>query len=117
MTDSSRRERGRTAEARARAHLEDHGLNLRERNFVARGGELDLVMDHGETLVFVEVRYRTSNRQGGALASIGRTKQRRIIHAARTYLQRRRLDRPCRFDVVALDDEGLEWIPDAFQAD
>lgn len=117
MTDSSRRERGRTQEERARRYLEDQGLHLRERNFLTRGGELDLIMDHGDTLVFVEVRFRADARHGGALASIGRGKQRRIIRAALAYLQQRRVDRPCRFDVVALDDNGLEWIRDAFQAD
>ncbi len=117
MTDSSRRERGRTQEERARRYLEDQGLRLRERNFLTRGGELDLIMDHGDTLVFVEVRFRADARHGGALASIGRGKQRRIIRAALTYLQQRRVDRPCRFDVVALDDNSLEWIRDAFQAD
>ncbi len=113
----NRRDSGHDAESRAQRLLERRGLRLVGRNFTTRGGELDLIMDAGGTLVFVEVRYRADSRHGSALESIGATKRWRIIRAARVYLQQRRLDCPCRFDVVALDGDEIEWIPGAFQAD
>ncbi|MFV8835911.1 YraN family protein [Aquisalimonas sp.] len=116
MNEASRRESGQTAEDTARRHLEAQGLRLLDRNVRARRGEIDLVMEDGDVLVFVEVRYRGDPAHGSALESIGATKQRRLIHAASTYLQRHRLDRPCRFDVVAITGETLEWVANAFDA-
>ncbi len=81
-------------------------------------------MQAGETIVFVEVRYRRQDRFGSGSESIDRRKQRRIVLAASHYLQRHGLsDRcPARFDVISMSDSasregGLEWIPDAFRAD
>jgi putative endonuclease len=116
-------ELGRRAETRALAYLEACGLTLLERNFRCRGGEIDLVMLEGETLVLVEVRSRTSAAFGGAAASVGARKQRRLLLAARRLLlvkPRYRALR-ARFDVVALDgaDAGrktrIDWIRDAFR--
>jgi putative endonuclease len=114
---------GDEAEARALQHLLRHGLQLVQRNYrVARGpgragGEVDLVMRDGDgTLVFVEVRARSSAAQGGAAASVGRAKQRHLIFAARHFLSRLPTLPPCRFDVVAIDGAALEWIRAAFDA-
>lgn len=80
-----------------------------------RGGEIDLICrDTDGTLVFVEVRQRASVSHGGAAASIGRDKQRRIVLAAQHFL-RTLPDLPaCRFDVVAIDGESIEWLRAAF---
>lgn len=116
MTD--RRSRGAAAEALARAHLERAGLRLVERNYRCPRGEIDLVMADGESLVFVEVRYRSSPRFGSAAESVDARKRARLIAAAGHYLLTRAADRPCRFDVVAADGEtGVEWLRDAFRAD
>lgn len=113
----SARSRGQAGEARALAHLERAGLVCVGRNFNARGGEIDLIMREGDTLVFVEVRQRSNARFGSALDSITAAKRGRIVRAALQYLQRHG-DQPCRFDVVGLDADGrIEWIPDAFRAD
>jgi putative endonuclease len=118
-----RQETGDEGEARALAHLQRHGLTLVERNYrVAHGrsrrsGEIDLVLrDRDGTLVFVEVRARKDTGAGGAAASVTHAKQARLIYAARHYLLR--FDRlpPCRFDVVAIDGEELQWLPGAFEA-
>jgi putative endonuclease len=106
------------------AHLSARGLRLLARNYrvaagpSARGGEVDLIMRTPDgTVVFVEVRARASRRQGGAAASIGAGKRRRIIYAAQHYLARWRGPLPpCRFDVVAIDGDALQWLPAAFDA-
>lgn len=104
---------GDAGEDAALAHLQKHGLVLIERNFSCRGGELDLVMRDGATVVFVEVRRRASSAWGGAAATIGRAKQARLVAAANTWLQRYRMPPACRFDVVAIDGGLLTWLRNA----
>jgi putative endonuclease len=114
---------GRRGEDLAARHLETHGLRLLERNYRCRGGEIDLVMLDGESLVLVEVRLRSSAAHGGAAASVGPHKQRRFVRAARHLLLTRPAYRElrARFDVVALDRDAsggelrVTWIRDAFR--
>ena len=81
------------------------------------GGEIDLVMrDRDGTLVFVEVRQRAGAAFGGAAASVGGVKQRRIVFAARHFLARLPQPPACRFDVVALEAGQIEWLRAAFDA-
>ena len=101
--------------------MQQQGLRLVERNYRvaagpgARAGEVDLILrERDGTLVFVEVRARASGDFGGAAASIGRSKQQRIIFAARHYLLRMNTPPPCRFDVVALDGDRITWLQAAF---
>lgn len=114
--------RGAAAEQLAADYLSAQGLRVVARNYRVRGGEVDLICEHGPTLVFVEVRLRTNARFGGAAASIGAAKQQRLILAARHYLLangRHASERPCRFDAVLLDGldaARLEWIRGAFEA-
>jgi len=100
--------------------LQDQGLRLLTRNYRTPGrggGEIDLVMRGADgTLVFVEVRKRLSARHGGAAASVGWVKQKRIVRAAQHYLLGLARLPPCRFDVVEIDNEGLHWLPGAFDA-
>ncbi|TFY96267.1 YraN family protein [Ramlibacter rhizophilus] len=116
----STRQRGDAAEDRALAHLQAAGLRLVARNYRTPGrggGEIDLILRQPDgTLVFVEVRQRLATAFGGAAASVGAVKQRRIVRAARHYLMRLGAPPPCRFDVVALDGEELTWIRAAFDA-
>lgn len=110
---------GRHAETVARKYLTAQGLRLLERNFRIPAGEIDLIMADGDTVVFVEVRYRHGQGFGGALESVGPRKQRRLVRAAAAWLQRRRgPEPPARFDVVALAGDlakpTVTWIPDAF---
>ena len=112
--------RGDAGEDRALAHLLAAGLRLVSRNYRTPGrggGEIDLVMrEAGGTLVFVEVRARAGTTHGGAAASVGGVKQRRIVLAARHYLMRHRSPPACRFDVVAIDGDHIEWLKAAFDA-
>ena len=111
---------GDAAEDEALQYLQAHGLRLLVRNYRTPGrggGEIDLIMqDQDSTVVFVEVRKRTSTRHGGAAASVGRVKQRRIVFAAQFYLLKLRTLPPCRFDVVEVTPEGLAWLQAAFDA-
>lgn len=110
--------RGDAAEEAALAYLQDKGLRLLLRNYRTPGrggGEIDLIMQLPDTtVVFVEVRQRATRGFGGAAASVGTVKQRRIIFAARHYLMRWRQLPPARFDVVVVEAEGLQWLQAAF---
>ena len=104
-------------EAIAAKHLAQKRLMLLEQNYHSRFGEIDLIMRHQNTLVFIEVRQRSSNRFGGALASVDQRKQQKIILTAQHYLSTHPGDSPCRFDVIALDkDHQIQWVKDAFNA-
>ncbi|HSV78120.1 MAG TPA: YraN family protein [Ramlibacter sp.] len=112
--------RGDAAEDRALAWLQARGLRLAARNYRTPGrggGEIDLVLwDRDGTLVFVEVRQRASRAFGGAAASIGADKQRRIVFAARHYLLRLASAPPCRFDVISMEGGDIQWMRAAFDA-
>jgi putative endonuclease len=113
-----RRQTGMLAENSAAAFLESQGFVVVARNFLMRVGELDIVARDGDLLVVAEVRTRTSDRFGGAAASVSRGKQRRIAATAALFLQRRRELRHCRvrFDVIVVRDGGVEWLKHAFEA-
>jgi putative endonuclease len=106
---------GAKAEALAAEFLAARGMRIVERNFRRRCGELDLVAQDGDTLVFVEVRLRTRSDFGGAAASITAKKRARMTAAASLYLARLRSTPPCRFDAVlldAIDAARIEWLKD-----
>ncbi len=100
--------------------LKQSGLKLLQKNYRCAFGEIDLVMQDGNDVVFVEVRYRKSNRFGGAAASVDQNKQRKLRATAEHYLQQhpRVRNKPCRFDVVAVtehrDQPDFDWITNAF---
>ncbi|MGC1173817.1 YraN family protein [Polaromonas sp.] len=119
---------GDAAESLALAHLVRAGMKLVDTNYRTPGrggGEVDLIMRAPDgTLVFVEVRQRKGDGHGGAAASVGLVKQRRIIFAARHYLMRFASMPPCRFDVVTVqgrmdapETAVIEWLRGAFDAD
>ncbi len=113
--------RGKDAEARAARFLQEHGLIIVERNYHSRHGEIDLIARDGKTLVFVEVRARTSQTFGGAAASITASKRGKLTRTALHYLAGAGRTPPCRFDAVLLTGTGdgsgaIEWIRNAFDA-
>ncbi|MES3012295.1 MAG: YraN family protein [Pseudomonadota bacterium] len=122
-TKAATKETGDAGEARALAHLLAQGLALVQRNYRvargpnARGGEIDLILrERDGTLVFAEVRSRRCGTHGGAAASVGAAKQRSLILAAQHFLRTQRTTPPCRFDVIAIDGEHIEWLKAAFDA-
>lgn len=120
--EATTKQRGDAAEEAALAHLQAAGLRLVMRNYRTPGrggGEIDLIVrdPRDGTLVFVEVRQRASGTHGGAGGSITGVKQRRIVFAARHYLLAlRTAPPPCRFDVVLVEPQGIEWLQAAFDA-
>lgn len=107
-----RRERiGRGGERAALILLLLKGYRPRHRNWRGPAGELDLVVERGGQIVFVEVKTRSSQLCGGALAAFDRDKQRSVVRTAAAYLGRYSLwDRPCRFDLVAIErGERIPW--------
>ena len=116
------RRRGRQAERRAERYLARRGLRTLTRNYAQRTGEIDLVMLDGDTLVFVEVRYRGTGAWSSGLDSVDRRKQQCLARTAKRYLDSHpeHRFRVARFDVVAASrgKYGIvcEWTPDAFDA-
>ncbi|MFJ5447038.1 YraN family protein [Methylobacillus methanolivorans] len=110
---------GDDAEALAANYLQSQGLSLLARNYRCRFGEIDLIMQQGSSIVFVEVRMRSQTRFGGAAASINVPKQQKLIRTAEHFLQQHGNQAPCRFDAVlltGLNTNHIEWIQDAFSA-
>ena len=115
--------RGDKAELVALDWLMAKGLRLVQRNYRvargphSRGGEVDLVLQERDgTLVFVEVRLRSARTHGGAAASVGAKKQGRLVLAAQHFLRRYETPPPCRFDVLAIDGDQVQWLQAAFDA-
>jgi putative endonuclease len=109
---------GLPAEQLAATFLQKQGLTLVQTNYHCRYGEIDLIMQHHGTLVFVEVRLRSNTRFGGAAESIDYSKQQKLIRACQHYLQMHNVQSPCRFDTVLMsrvDSAQIEWIRNAIE--
>lgn len=113
--------KGQQAENQACDYLQKQGLHLLMRNYRTAFGEIDLIFKDKNMLVFVEVRARSSSAFGGAVASITRLKQQKILKTAQHYLLKNQLHdkMPIRFDVVGLDGRSgqINWIQHAFGAE
>jgi putative endonuclease len=122
-TTTTRQATGQSAEDRAWALLQRAGLSLVARNYRvargpnARGGEIDLICrERDGTLVFVEVRARADSRHGGAAASVSASKRASLVFTAQHFVASLPVVPPCRFDVVAIDGDDLQWLKAAFDA-
>ncbi len=123
MPERTSAQSGKDAELQALKYLQQQGLRLLAQNWLCKRGELDLVMLDGDTVVFVEVRYRKHAQWGGALASIDGRKRQKLILAAQYFLlkEHRWADSPCRFDVVAIESTTSgkadpNWLKSAFDS-
>jgi putative endonuclease len=113
---------GEIAEQKACIFLRENGLSIRTRNYRTRQGEIDIIAEQDDLLIFVEVRLRNNIAFGGAEESITSQKQRRILRASQHYLQKEKINdtRPCRFDAICLTNANnlklidVRWIKDAF---
>lgn len=114
-------EKGQDAEELACRYLGKQGLKLVSRNYRCVRGEIDIIMEHDNSIVFIEVRFRKDSRYGTGAETVTRTKQAKLITTAMHYLQNnpRYSNRPSRFDVVSITGQSsepqIDWITDAFQ--
>ena len=109
---------GFEAETQALTFLKSKHLSFIERNFRCKQGEIDLIMQDNDSLVFVEVRKRSHLEYGSGLDSVTHPKQQRLVRAATVYLLEQNLYEkvPCRFDVVSVDkDNEMTWIKNAIE--
>jgi putative endonuclease len=109
---------GQQAEARAEQFLQSQGWRTRTKNYRCKLGEIDLIMQQNDQLIFVEVRLRSHKQFANAAESVTIAKQKKIVKTAQRYLQEYRLSERiyCRFDVIAFNsrDSDPEWIQNAF---
>ena len=106
---------GQQGERQAESYLSSLGMVCLARNYRGLDGEIDLVMQDGDTLVMVEGKYRPRGRAGDGLQAVTPAKQRRILHAAQVFLlEKEWMGRPVRFDVVEITSAGLMHVPNAF---
>lgn len=117
MGSYNKRQVGAEYEKRAEQFLCKEGILILERNFRCRQGEIDLIGKHQNCLVFVEVKYRSSNQAGLPEEAVGIAKQKRICRVAEFYLYTHQQYGNCmiRYDVVAIAGNQLRWYPDAFE--
>ena len=110
------RRTGTAYEQCAALYLEQKGYRILEKNFRCRQGEIDLIALDGETIVFVEVKFRRDDRMGDGAEAVDIKKQKKIINCARYYLfcHGEYLECPCRFDVVSVQGEDITLFRDAF---
>lgn len=107
---------GNAAEDAAADFLQQKGLKLIARNFRCPYGEIDLIMQDGKTLVFIEVRLRSSSNFGGAAMSITQSKQQKLKRSAERYMQLHG-ECACRFDAIlmqSINTGTIEWVHNAF---
>jgi len=117
MEDDKRQSLGKMGEDLACTELERRGYAILARRYRSRFGEIDIVANHEETIVFVEVKARDGDEFGGGAAAVTAWKQRRIAQMAIDYVARHRLhDRPCRFDVVTVEFTDGEAKVEVFQS-
>lgn len=112
--------RGKDAEDRACHYLQTQGLQLLQRNYRSKRGEIDLILQDKDSLVFVEVRYRARAAHGSAAESVDWRKQSKLIKCARHFLQAHpdTASQACRFDVISVSgpSDAIDWIQNAFIA-
>lgn len=108
----NKRKVGSNAEDLACNYLTSKNFKILERNFFSRYGEIDIIALDKETTVFIEVKYRSSNKFGSALESISPNKIKSLCKTAKFYLKSDEID--CRFDVIAIDNDNIDHVLNAF---
>ena len=111
MTDP-RQEFGRLAEEAAADYLRKKGYRLLEQNYRTKLGEIDLIMEDGDTIVFVEVKAGKNSADFPPYGHLNREKQRKLLTLGRAYLARLRKERNARFDLVTVVQEGANFRMD-----
>lgn len=110
------KETGKQQEVLAADYLQKNGMRILEQNFRCRQGEIDIVGTHQGYLVFAEVKYRHSEKNGTPAEAVTYAKQKKICKAADYYRMKHRYNDavPVRYDVVAITDQNIAWYQNAF---
>lgn len=107
---------GVSGEETALRYLQQQGCEVIARRWRGEDGEIDLIVQDGAYVVFVEVKYRPQGRSGDGFAAVTPAKRRRMTHAALAFwVEKEWMNRPVRFDVVEITRDGLRHVPNAFQ--
>lgn len=102
-------------ELRAARYVKKRGMRIVARRFRAAGGEIDLIAEEGETVVFVEVKARPDKPMGSGVDAVNADKRRRVRRAADVYLKcSGKKERPCRYDILEFTRAGAVYVEDAF---
>ena len=114
----NKRKTGKRYEDMAASYLTEQGLRIVEQNYFCPAGEIDLIAEDGDAIVFVEVKYRRTAGSGYAASAVTAQKQKTLYQCARFYIAHRGLsfDQSYRFDVIAIDGSKITWIRDCVQA-
>ena len=112
----NKRTEGQKYEDAAAAFLEKHGVTILDRNFRCRFGEIDIIGTQNDVLIFIEVKFRSNNARGTAIEAVGPQKQKTISLVSDHYraYKRQYADYQIRYDVIAIDNDTIKWIPAAF---
>lgn len=112
----NRRKVGSEYEEKAVRMLKEKGVSVLETNFFYRGGEIDIIAKDGEYICFIEVKYRSSIKMGYPEEAVTNVKKMRIVKGAKVYLYKNHLSESvlCRFDVISILGDKVEWIKNAF---
>ncbi|HDM8153830.1 TPA: YraN family protein [Vibrio harveyi] len=114
----SKRQIGNQYETLAKRYLQRQGLRFLDQNFLTKVGEIDLIFQQGETIVFVEVKYRKNDAFGSAAEMVTYAKMRKLVKTAQIWLSQQKCSAHTidyRFDVIAIHDSGrdINWIQNA----
>ncbi|MDX1811633.1 MAG: YraN family protein [Gammaproteobacteria bacterium] len=114
----SRKAIGDDAENKACDYLKKHRLKILERNFRSRNGEIDIIASDKQSIIFIEVKFRQNNSHGEPFESVTALKQQKIIKTALYYLQThpKYNEMNCRFDVISIYQNNIQWLKNAFEA-
>ena len=114
----SKRQIGNQYETLAKRYLQRQGLRFLDQNFLTKVGEIDLIFQQGETIIFVEVKYRKNDAFGSAAEMVTYAKMRKLVKTAQIWLSQQKCSAhniDYRFDVIAIHDSGrdINWIQNA----
>lgn len=115
--EENTRKIGNEKEQLAASYLESKGYFIIQKNYRVRQGEIDIIARDGNTIVFVEVKYRKNTLKGHPLEAITPKKQRQICKTALFYMNQNKINPetiPVRFDVIGILDDEISHIDNAF---
>jgi len=114
----NKREIGAKGEMIAQKAMENKNYEILEKNYYSPYGEIDIIAKKGETIIFVEVKYRRNKKYGYGEEAITKTKQKRIYYTAMDYINKKNIgDQNYRFDVIAINNNEINWIKNSIWGD